>query len=252
MNVVIIDDDQLVALSLQTILEACDDIQVSATGGSGADAIRLYEEYQPDVLLMDIRMENINGLEASETIMASHPDARILLLTTFSDDEYIIKALSIGAKGYILKQNFESIAPAVKAVYNGQTVFGDEIVGKLPDLIGHMDTTSSDVQPSPFAGMEYELSSKEMNIIRLVADGLNNKEIASSLYLSEGTVRNYISSIIDKLQLSVLLLQKANQLSNSQYNNKKASRTPSLNDMRLAFSVLLGRTWVRGTHIHYY
>ena len=126
MNVVIIDDDQLVALSLQTILEACDDIQVSATGGSGADAIRLYEEYQPDVLLMDIRMENINGLEASETIMASHPDARILLLTTFSDDEYIIKALSIGAKGYILKQNFESIAPAVKAVYNGQTVFGDE------------------------------------------------------------------------------------------------------------------------------
>ena len=115
-------------------------------------------------------MENINGLEASETIMASHPDARILLLTTFSDDEYIIKALSIGAKGYILKQNFESIAPAVKAVYNGQTVFGDEIVGKLPDLIGHMDTTSSDVQPSPFAGMEYELSSKEMNIIRLVAE----------------------------------------------------------------------------------
>ena len=123
MNVVIIDDDQLVALSLQTILEACDDIQVSATGGSGADAIRLYEEYHPDVLLMDIRMENINGLEASETIMASHPDARILLLTTFSDDEYIIKALSIGAKGYILKQNFESIAPAVKAVYNGQTVY---------------------------------------------------------------------------------------------------------------------------------
>lgn len=201
MNVVIIDDDQLVALSLQTILEACDDIQVSATGGSGADAIRLYEEYQPEVLLMDIRMENINGLEASETIMASHPDARILLLTTFSDDEYIIKALSIGAKGYILKQNFESIAPAVKAVYNGQTVFGDEIVGKLPDLIGHMDTISSDIQPSPFAGMEYELSSKEMNIIRLVADGLNNKEIASSLYLSEGTVRNYISSILDKLQL---------------------------------------------------
>ena len=217
MNVVIIDDDQLVALSLQTILEACDDIQVSATGGSGADAIRLYEEYQPDVLLMDIRMENINGLEASETIMASHPDARILLLTTFSDDEYIIKALSIGAKGYILKQNFESIAPAVKAVYNGQTVFGDEIVGKLPDLIGHMDTTSSDVQPSPFAGMEYELSSKEMNIIRLVADGLNNKEIASTIVVMNGlamttgskptflanmgTVRNYISSILDKLQL---------------------------------------------------
>jgi len=201
MNVVIIDDDQLVALSLQTILEACNDIQVSATGSSGADAIRLYEEYNPDVLLMDIRMENINGLEASETIMASHPDARILLLTTFSDDEYIIKALSLGAKGYILKQNFESIAPAVKAVYNGQTVFGEEIIDRLPSLLGHNHTANTSVEPSPFAGVQYELSSKEMNIIQLVADGLNNREIAESLFLSEGTVRNYISSILDKLQL---------------------------------------------------
>ena len=201
MNIIIIDDDQLVALSLQTILEACNDIQVSATGSSGADAIRLYEEYNPDVLLMDIRMENINGLEASETIMASHPDARILLLTTFSDDEYIIKALSLGAKGYILKQNFESIAPAVKAVYNGQTVFGEEIIDRLPSLLGHNHTANTSVEPSPFAGVQYELSSKEMNIIQLVADGLNNREIAESLFLSEGTVRNYISSILDKLQL---------------------------------------------------
>ena len=201
MNIVIIDDDQLVALSLQTILEACDNIHVAATGGSGADAVRLYEEYHPDVLLMDIRMENINGLEASEIIIRSHPDARILLLTTFSDDEYIIKALSLGAKGYILKQNFESIAPAVNAVFNGQTVFGDEIVDKLPDLLVHTNTTPSDVQTSPFAGIEFELSSKEMDIIRLVADGLNNREISARLYLSEGTVRNYISSILDKLQL---------------------------------------------------
>lgn len=201
MNVIIIDDDQLVALSLQTILEACNDIQVSATGSSGADAIRLYEEYNPDVLLMDIRMENINGLEASEAIMAAHPDARILLLTTFSDDEYIIKALSLGAKGYILKQNFESIAPAVKAVYNGQTVFGEEIIDRLPSLLGHSHTANTSVEPSPFAGVQYELSSKEMNIIQLVADGLNNREIAESLFLSEGTVRNYISSILDKLQL---------------------------------------------------
>lgn len=201
MNVIIIDDDQLVALSLQTILEACDDIHVSATGGSGADAISLYEKYNPDVLLMDIRMENINGLEASENIMTTHPDARILLLTTFSDDEYIIKALSLGAKGYILKQNFESIAPAVKAVYNGQTVFGEEIIDRLPSLLRHSHTTSTSVEPSPFAGIQYELSSKEMDIIQLVADGLNNREIAESLYLSEGTVRNYISSILDKLQL---------------------------------------------------
>ena len=201
MNIVIVDDDQLVALSLQTILEADDNIHVSATGCSGSEAVRLYNKYSPDVLLMDIRMEDMNGLEASETIIAAHPDARILLLTTFSDDEYIIKALSLGAKGYILKQNFECIAPAVNAVYNGQTVFGEEIIGKLPDLLGHSESHSTDVERSPFADTQYEISSKEMDIIRLVADGLNNKEIASRLFLSEGTVRNYISSILDKLCL---------------------------------------------------
>lgn len=202
MNIVIIDDDQLVALSLQTILESDDNIHVAATGSSGAEAVKLYDELSPDVLLMDIRMENMNGLEASEAIISAHPDARILLLTTFSDDEYIIKALSLGAKGYILKQNFESIAPAVLAVYNGQTVFGEEIVGKLPGLLGKSAASQNvQVERSPFAGLEYELSSKELDIIKLVADGLNNKEISQSLFLSEGTVRNYISSILDKLQL---------------------------------------------------
>ena len=158
MNVVIIDDDQLVASAdFRLILEACDDIQVSATGGSGADAIRLYEEYQPDVRPMDIRMENINGLEASETIMASHPDARILLLTTFSDDEYIIKALSIGAKGYILKQNFEEHRTGSKSsIQWNRTVLGDEIVGKLPRSLLDIWTLPHQMsQPLPFAGTEY-------------------------------------------------------------------------------------------------
>lgn len=97
--------------------------------------------------------------------------------------------------------DFECIAPAVNAVYNGQTVFGEEIIGKLPDLLGHSESHSTDVERSPFADTQYEISSKEMDIIRLVADGLNNKEIASRLFLSEGTVRNYISSILDKLCL---------------------------------------------------
>ena len=143
MNIVIIDDDQLVALSLQTILESNENIHVAATGSNGEEAVKLYDELTPDVILMDIRMGNMNGLEASESIISAHPDARILLLTTFSDDEYIIKALSLGAKGYILKQNFESIAPAVIAVYNGQTVFGEEIVGKLPELLSHSKAGAS-------------------------------------------------------------------------------------------------------------
>lgn len=89
----------------------------------------------PDVMLMDIRMQGMTGLEAAEKILAKYPDAKILLLTTFSDDEYIVKAISLGAKGYILKQAFESIAPALRAVNNGQTVFGTQIMDRIPHLL---------------------------------------------------------------------------------------------------------------------
>ena len=103
MNIVIIDDDQLVALSLQTILEAADNIHVAATGSSGHDAIRLFDTHDPDVILMDIRMGDMNGLDASEAIIAAHPDAKILLLTTFSDDEY--NHNTIMEIGYIVRKN---------------------------------------------------------------------------------------------------------------------------------------------------
>lgn len=192
MNVIIVDDDQLVSLSLKTILEAQPNIEVIAIGQSGSDAIALYDKYKPDILLMDIRMDGLNGLDAGKIIIDKHPDAKILLLTTFSDDEYIIKAIHMGAKGYILKQAFETIAPAITAVYNGQTVFGDEIMNKIPNLIQKQDSVDFE---------EYGLSSKEYEIMRLVADGLNNKEIAAAVFLGEGTVRNYISTILEKLEL---------------------------------------------------
>ena len=147
---------------------------------------------QPDVLLMDIRMSPMSGLEASEEILKEKPEAKILLLTTFSDDEYIVKALKCGVKGYLLKQDYASILPALRAVCSGQTVFGVEIVSKIPDLIRNED------------GFDYAahgINEREKEIIRLIADGNSNKEIAAELYLSEGTVRNYLSSILDKLQL---------------------------------------------------
>lgn len=200
MNIVIVDDDQLVSLSLKTILEANGDIYVSAVGRDGKEAVRLYEKHQPDVLLMDIRMEGMTGLEAARSILLAHPDARVLLLTTFSDDEYIVKAIQYGAKGYILKQEFESIAPALFSVYNGQTVFGNEIVEKLPGLLnrGNQDKEAEEFQKTC---ERMRLSEKEIEIIRLVADGLNNKEISERLFLGEGTVRNYISLILEKLGL---------------------------------------------------
>lgn len=194
MNIIIVDDDQLVALSLKTILESDPEIKVTAVGSSGKDAILLFEKHQTetDILLMDIRMSPMSGLEAGEKILNYDPSAKILYLTTFSDDEYIIRALHIGAKGYLLKQNYESIVPALKAVYSGQSVFGGEIVRKIPELMqntDHYNYSSHGILP------------KELEIIKLVADGLSNKEISETLYLSEGTVRNYLSTILDKLDL---------------------------------------------------
>ena len=132
MNIAVIDDDKLVALSLKTILESTGNIKVAAMGSSGEEAVSIYRETRPDVMLMDIRMEGMTGLEAGTLILAEDASARILYLTTFADDEYIIKALNMGAKGYILKQDFDGIAPALEAVMNGQTVFGERIITKIP------------------------------------------------------------------------------------------------------------------------
>jgi DNA-binding NarL/FixJ family response regulator len=192
MRVVVVDDDKLVCISLKTILEAEGDISVVGTGHNGIEAIDLYKSLKPDILLIDIRMATMTGLEAGETILKTDKSAKILFLTTFSDNEYIIKALKIGAKGYIIKQNFESIVPSLKAVYMGQSVFGEDIVTKIPSLIN--SNSKSDFS-------SFGINEKELEIIKIVAEGLSNKEIATSLFLSEGTVRNCLTTILEKLKL---------------------------------------------------
>lgn len=192
MNIVLIDDDQLVCMSLKMILEANEGIHVTAIGKDGSDALPLYQEFHPDILLMDIQMQQMNGTDALSGLLDEFPDAKVLFLTTFVDDEYIVKALELGAKGYIVKQNYETILPALNAVYSGQNVYGNEIMEKIPELMKSKNT---------FDYSHYEISDKEYEIITLVADGLSNKEIASQLYLSEGTVRNYLSTILEKLDL---------------------------------------------------
>ncbi len=192
MNIVVTDDDKLVAMSLKTILESTGSISVLAVGSSGEEAIEMYERHKPDVMLMDIRMQGMSGIDAGREILRRDPDAKILYLTTFSDDEYIISALGMGAKGYILKQDFEVIAPSLEAVMRGQSVFGDKVIGRLPGLIKPKET---------FDFAAHGITDKEREIIELVAEGLSNKEIAAKLFLGEGTVRNYISSLLDKLSL---------------------------------------------------
>lgn len=191
MKVVIVDDDKLVCHALKTILEADGDIFVSAIGNSADEAVSLYKEHMPDVLLSDIRMKEATGIDSARNIISEFPDAKILLLTTFTDDEYIVDALKIGVKGYILKQNFDSIVPSIKAVYNGQNVYGEEIVAK----------TITTPKKNEAALEGYDLTEREIEVIKLVAEGLNNKEIAGKLFLGEGTVRNYLSVILEKLDL---------------------------------------------------
>lgn len=207
MNIVIADDDKLVCQALKTILESDKEIQVPVIGNSADEAVELYKKYKPDIILMDIRMGEKNGIDAGKRIVVENPDARILFLTTFADNEYIIEALKLGAKGYLLKQNFESIIPSVKAVYSGQNVYGEEIVAKLSAVSGEEE------KKNPLE--KYDLTDRERDIIEKVADGLSNREIAEELFLGEGTVRNYLSIILEKLNL-----RDRTQLAIFYYKNK--------------------------------
>ena len=186
MKIIIVDDDYLVVNSLKTIVSA-NEIEVLAVGYDGLEAVELYSKYRPDLILMDIRMEVMNGIEATEEILKVDPRAKILLITTFQDDEYISSALSLGCKGYILKQNIEGIIPAINAVYSGNLVFDSKIV--------------SNIQSYSKKNSNENLTDREFDILLLVAEGFNNKEIAKRLFLSEGTVRNYISIMLEKLSL---------------------------------------------------
>lgn len=192
MKIIIIDDDCLVTAALKTILETSGKVTVLATGTSGEDAVCLYRTHHPDIVLTDIQMQPMDGITATKTILSEDPAAKVLLLTTFSDDEYIINALKCGAKGYLLKTDYESILPALEAVESGQTVFGTEIISKIPDMLRNA---------SHFDYGTYNISEKELEIIELIAGGYSNKEISAELYLSEGTIRNYLSTILEKLNL---------------------------------------------------
>ena len=193
MKIVIVDDDNLVSTSLQIILEQDAEVEVIKILNSGKEAITWVEQKNDaDLMLLDIRMDDVNGLEAAEKILQINPKLKIIFLTTFLDDEYISKALSVGTFGYILKQDCASLPAAVRAVVAGQKVYGSKIVDKLPDMLN---------RTKQFDFAAYEITEREQDVIRLVADGLSNKEIAEQLFLGEGTVRNMVSTILSKLEL---------------------------------------------------
>ena len=203
MRVIIVDDDPIVAKSLSLILSAETDIEPIATGTRGDDAITLFEECLPDVLLMDIQMPGCDGLSAAEEILSRHPGARIVFLTTFSDDEYIVRALRLETRGYLIKQDISTIAPALRSVMAGQVVLEGEVLERATTLGARRTSAGGTPQPEILSveGALAPLTEREREVVRAVADGLDNREIADTLCLSAGTVRNHISSILAKLGL---------------------------------------------------
>lgn len=191
MRILILDDDAIVCQSLATILSAQGDIEVVATCTEADQAVRRFDETLPDVALLDIRMPGDDGITAARAIRAAHPDARVVFLTTFSDDEYVKSALALGARGYLIKQDVEKIAPALRSVMAGQCVLEGAVLERA---------TSGDLRARvPDERALAMLSAREVDVVRLVADGLANAEIAACLCLSEGTVRNHISAALAKL-----------------------------------------------------
>ena len=232
MRVLIVDDDAIVVQSLATILSAEDGIDVVGTCLSGAEAVQEFRRLRPDVLLMDIRMPGADGLSAAEEILEGDPQARIVFLTTFSDDEYIVRALRMGARGYLIKQDVAQIAPALRSVMVGVCVLEGDVLergasmgmralpapspgsgsgtsgsgagknGGRPGAHGDPGEPAGAVRaPDPRSTVFASLTDREYEVVEAVAAGLDNAETAERLFMSEGTVRNHISSILAKTGL---------------------------------------------------
>ncbi len=200
-RVVVADDDAIACASIATILNAEDDIEVVGCAHSGSEAVALYGRLLPDVLLTDIRMPGGTGLDAARTILAQEPSARIVFLTTFSDDEYIAGSLQVGASGYLIKQDIAAIAPALRTVMAGQRVLEGEVLSRMGQRVLATGDAPADATARETSEALGRLTDRERDVMRCVAEGLDNAEIADSLSLSEGTVRNHISSILAKLSL---------------------------------------------------
>jgi DNA-binding NarL/FixJ family response regulator len=195
-SLLIADDQDLFRQGLATLLSLEEDLQVVGQACNGQEAVTLAAQLQPDVILMDMRMPICNGVEATQQIHQQYPWIRILVLTTFDEDEYIWQSLQAGALGYLLKSTpSEQLATAIRSLQQGYSQLGPTIAPKVfaqinPLLVDNAVPKHLD-----------KLSQREHDVLMLIGRGLNNREIASHLYLTEGTVKNHVTQILSKLQL---------------------------------------------------
>lgn len=198
-RVMLVDDQMLLREGLKTIINLQDDMLVCAEADNGAVALQLLQAQPADVILMDIRMPVLDGVEATAAIKKEFPDSAIIILTTFDDDDYIIDALSNGAAGYLLKDiDAAHLVQSIRDALAGQMMLPGRIAAKLASrLTGNKGAGST--RPQAVGDIHLLLSEREKEIGLLVAQGLTNRQIARQLFLSEGTIKNYISEIYSKL-----------------------------------------------------
>ena len=202
-KIMIVDDQRLMREGLKTILDLEADLSVIHLAENGKDALDKIPQDPPDVVLMDIRMPVMNGVECTLAIKEKYPEIKVLILTTFDDDEFIIDALRNGAVGYILKDlSSEKLVNCIRDAYAGHSIMQPEIAAKVISMVTNNKTVHQEPAGIPKqTGLE-ELTEREIAVLKLVGKGLSNLEIAKKLYISEGTVKNYISSLYSKTDLS--------------------------------------------------
>ena len=200
-KIMIADDQQLIRESLKIILDSNPDFEVVKVVGSGQEVLESLKTESIDIILMDVRMPNMSGVDCTRIVKKEYPNIKVIILTTFDDDEYIYDALKYGASGYLLKGcSLEELSTAIHNVLSGGACFNPNVAGKVAQFFSQMANSHIEVS---FDGeeKEYDFSDTEQKIIAQIGHGYSNKEIAQKLGFSEGTIRNYLSVILDKLEL---------------------------------------------------
>jgi DNA-binding NarL/FixJ family response regulator len=194
-KVLICDDQAIIRDGLEMLLRLERNIQVAGQARDGAEAVELAERLAPDLVLMDLKMPGMNGIEATRQIRTKFPQVKVLVLTTYDDDEWLFDAVRAGAAGYLLKDTpREKVVEAIRGTVDGKSFVDPAVTGRLMQQV-------ASGQEQPASLLLETLTERELDVLRLVARGMNNAEIAADLHLSEGTVRNHVSTILNKLNL---------------------------------------------------
>jgi two-component system response regulator DevR len=196
LGILVVDDDSYVRLGLKLVLQHVPGFQVVGEAANATEAVEKAAALQPDVIVMDIRMPGKNGIEATREILASRPESKVIMLTSYAQDELLFDAIAAGASGYVLKDmQPEQLVQAIKTVAEGKSMIDPALTQKV---FAKVREATRRAESDIFA----DLNEQEMKILALVAEGKTNREIAEKVFLSEKTVRNYVSSILSKLHLS--------------------------------------------------